>query len=347
MNSQVIKKVSGKGPINIALIKYWGKLDEEEIIPCNNSISITLDMSEHYTLTTCELKEGTIGKTSLILNGESHPINNRIEKLVRFFRDNCEDKYNSNCDLIITSKNTFPTGTGCASSASSMACLTKILSEVFTYKAKTNNINNELSALARQASGSASRSLHGGFVEWLQHDEAYNDSIAVQLFDEKHWEELKIILLIVSDKTKTFSSTKGMKLSKETSPFFQYRVNEIIPKRLIQMREAIKNKDFEALGKLTILDSNNFHAVCRDTYPTITYMNDCSNFITQCVEELNKDKFICSYTFDAGPNAFIFTKKNDEKNVLSHFEEAFKSNTYFKLKDIFTFNVGTGACIID
>ena len=53
------------------------------------------------------------------------------------------------------------------------------------------------------------------------------------------------------------------------------------------MRTAILEKDFDALAELTMKDSNNFHAVCRDTFPTINYLNETSEFIIRCVENMN------------------------------------------------------------
>jgi diphosphomevalonate decarboxylase len=229
----------------------------------------------------------------------------------------------ANGSLIINSRNNFPTAAGCASSASSMSCLVKVLSKVFDNKLCEDNIT--LSSLARLGSGSACRSLHGGFVEWHKFHDNYKDSIATSIVDESYWEDICLLLLIVSDKTKETSSTEGMKLSKETSEFLNYRVQNILPKRLNLMREAILNKNFDLLCELTIKDSNNFHSVCRDTYPTICYMNDTSNFIVTCVEKLNSlyKKFICCYTFDAGPNAFIICEKENVELVKFYFNSIF------------------------
>lgn len=122
----------------------------------------------------------------------------------------------------VVSKNTFPTAAGCASSASGGACLTTCLKGLFldVYKRKNSYIKDlknleqlELSSLARRVSGSASRSVYGGFVEWE------TSGVAKQVFDEKHWEDFTILLMIVSDKRKDYSSTDGMKLSLETSEF--------------------------------------------------------------------------------------------------------------------------------
>jgi diphosphomevalonate decarboxylase len=119
--------------------------------------------------------------------------------------------------LEIKSFNTFPTAAGCASSASSMSCLVVALNKLFELEAD----NELLSALARQGSGSACRSIYGGFVEWEKYNEKYT-SIARQLYPHSHW-GLSILLLIASDKRKDIGSTDGMKTSKETSPLLKVR----------------------------------------------------------------------------------------------------------------------------
>jgi diphosphomevalonate decarboxylase len=119
--------------------------------------------------------------------------------------------------LKIVSDNTFPTAAGCASSASSMSCLVKIFSHVFSYKEK---FEGDLTTIARKLSGSACRSMFSGAVEWVKSNNE-NQSIAVQLHDDKYLSDLKLLLIIVNDKRKDTSSTDGMKLTKETSNFLK------------------------------------------------------------------------------------------------------------------------------
>ena len=319
-------KATCRGPINIALIKYWGKEDEENIIPLNNSISLTLDKSEFFTETCVELYQNNLRTIRLILNGEEQEISKRVMKLIDFFRSKCDDEKFANGELLIKSFNSFPTAAGCASSASSMSCLVKVLSKVFL---KDSLSDIELSKLARQGSGSACRSVLGGFVEWYKFNEDYKDSVAVQICNENHWRNLNVLLVIVSDKRKDTSSTDGMRVSKETSELLRCRVENIVPKRLKQMREAIQIKDFDSLCELTIKDSNNFHAVCRDTFPTICYLNDTSNFIIKCVERINNHygKWICAYTFDAGPNAFLLVENENCEAIVNYLNFIFSEDS--------------------
>jgi len=329
---------AAKGPINIALIKYWGKEDEERIIPLNNSISITLDMNECYTYTEAKLivPTGEVVNSlwlfskninTLYLNNQQERLSKRLENLISYFRDKCENKLLSCCPLIIESVNKLPTAAGCASSASSMSCIVKVLSKIFL----NDSLNDyQLSALARIGSGSACRSIHGGIVEWHKYNEELKDSLAKQVVDEHYWPELRVLLMIVSDKRKDTSSTDGMKTSKETSELLKHRLSVILPARIEEMKKGIFERNFEKICELTVKDSNNFHAICRDTYPTINYLNDTSNFIIKCVEKINScfGKTMCGYTFDAGPNAFIIVEAGNTKIIRKIFDYVFNMEAY-------------------
>jgi diphosphomevalonate decarboxylase len=223
----------------------------------------------------------------------------------------------------IKSRNTFPTAAGCASSASGGACLVTALKGLFLNVHETNKnysqdnkelMTLELSSLARRVSGSASRSVYDGFVEWKTSGEAEC------VFDADHWKNFRILLLLVSDKRKDYSSTDGMTLSKQTSEFLNYRVKNQVTPRLEELKIHLKNKDISGVCEIAMKESNSFHAVCRDTYPPLVYMNESSDFLIKCVNYLNNfygenKKIICGYSFDAGPNCFIFTSNEHFENV--------------------------------
>ena len=313
INKEKIYIGKAKGPINIALIKYWGKEDEELITPLNNSISLTLDTNTFYTETkvtikqTCEVKDNTKeNDISLIINGKASNITKRIKNIFKKFlsMDNqiCKELSLSKLDIKIESINTFPIASGCASSASSMAALVLAITSAL----KLENIisKTELTKIARLGSGSACRSIFGGICEWEKGNK--DDSIAVQLYEKNYW-DLGIKLIIVSQKEKDVSSSLGMKITKETSELFKYRINYIVKQNLENIKKFLKEKDFNNFAEIIIKDSNNFHACCRDSYPSINYLNEESDFIMKIVMSLNKiyGKNICAYTFDAGSNAFL------------------------------------------
>jgi diphosphomevalonate decarboxylase len=137
----------------------------------------------------------------------------------------------------------------------------------------------------------------------------WSDSLAEQVADEHHWPELRALILVVSDEKKDTSSTAGMSTSVATSTLLPHRISDVVPQRMIDIEKAFLQKDFEAFGPLTMKDSNQFHAVCMDTYPPIFYMNDISRMVVRIVHAYNAwaGEIRAAYTFDAGPNAVLYT----------------------------------------
>lgn len=126
------------------------------------------------------------------------------------------------------------------------------------------------------------------------------------------------MILVVNDQQKDTSSTAGMELSRCTSTLLAHRVEHVIPDRLKEIEAAYLKKDFNTFGRLVMQDSNQFHAICMDSYPPIFYINDTSRLIIKLVHALNSysnndsnssdcNNIKAAYTFDAGPNAVIYT----------------------------------------
>ena len=202
----------------------------------------------------------------------------------------------------ICSENNFPTAAGLASSAAGYACLVAALCKLY-------NIKGDLSALARRGSGSACRSVYGGFVRWIMGNRKDGvDSIAMQLRPASHWPGLRVIICVASDHRKTTSSSLGMRNSVKTSELIKYRAEYSVPARTEKMMTAIEERDFQTFADITIRDSNQFHAICQDTYPPCVYMNQTSHGVSSLVHQINEffgENVVC-YTFDAGPNACLF-----------------------------------------
>ena len=324
--SEKIYVGKAKGPINIALIKYWGKADEELITPLNNSISLTLDTNTFYTETkvtiqSIEENKDKINENNITLkiNENSSKITKRIKNIFQKFLSLdypiCKELSSLILDVKIESINTFPIASGCASSASSMAALVLAITSAL----KLENIlsKTELTKIARLGSGSACRSIFGGICEWVTGNG--DNSLAVQLYEKNYW-DIGIKLIIVNQKEKDISSSEGMKITKETSELFKYRIENIVNYHLEKLKKSLKEKDFNSFVEIVIKDSNNFHACCRDSYPSINYLNEESDFIMKCVFSLNKiyGKNICAYTFDAGSNAFLIYE-NKNKNIIDNY----------------------------
>ncbi|XWS75329.1 hypothetical protein CRYUN_Cryun01aG0077100 [Craigia yunnanensis] len=319
MGEKWVLMKTAQTPTNIAVIKYWGKRDESLILPINDSISVTLDPAHLCTTTTVAVSPA-FQQDRMWLNGKEISLSGgRYQNCLREIRrraSEVEDKEKGikiekkdweKLHLHIASYNNFPTAAGLASSAAGFACLVFALAKLMNVKED----ESQLSAIARQGSGSACRSLFGGFVKWIMgKEEDGSDSLAVQLVDEKHWDDLFIVIAVVSSRQKETSSTSGMRESVETSLLLQHRAKEVVPKRTLQMKEAIKNCDFASFAQLTCADSNQFHAVCLDTCPPIFYMNDTSHRIISYVEKWNRSEGSpqVAYTFDAGPNAVLIAR---------------------------------------
>ncbi|KDO31253.1 diphosphomevalonate decarboxylase [Saprolegnia parasitica CBS 223.65] len=331
-----MRSVTCSTPTNIAVIKYWGKDSVALNTPINSSVSVTLNQKQLKTVTSI-VASTTFAADRIWLNGAEQDINNkRIQVVLKEMRRLATSKALDadgkpirkedwpSYKLHIVSINTFPTAAGLASSAAGYACLVAALIELF---AAEEEYPGQFSVVARQGSGSACRSLDGGFVRWEKGTKADgSDSLAVQVADHLHWPELEAIICVVNDKEKDTSSTSGMMTSKDTSELLGFRAREVVDKRLHAIEAAYKAKDFETFGKITMMDSNQFHATCLDTYPPIFYMNEVSRSIIHMVHKYNEaaGRVQAAYTFDAGPNAVIFVEKKHTAEVmgllLHHFD---------------------------
>ncbi|TVY83129.1 Diphosphomevalonate decarboxylase, partial [Lachnellula suecica] len=212
--------------------------------------------------------------------------------------------------LKIVSENNFPTAAGLASSAAGFAALVRAIANLY----ELPSTPTELSRIARQGSGSACRSLFGGYVAWQMGNEADgSDSLAVEVAPASHWPSMRAVILVASAAQKGTSSTSGMQETVATSRLFKERL-KVVPEHMSEMEAAIKEKDFERFGRVTMMDSNSFHSTCSDTFPPIFYMNDTSRAAIRVVEDINRKagKIVAAYTFDAGPNCVIYY---EEKNT--------------------------------
>ncbi|KAM9607227.1 diphosphomevalonate decarboxylase [Trichechus inunguis] len=308
--------VTSTAPVNIAVIKYWGKRDEELVLPLNSSLSVTLHQDQLKTTTTAAISKD-FTEDRIWLNGTEVDVGQpRLQSCLREIRrlarkrrstdDGDAPPLSLSYKVHIASENNFPTAAGLASSAAGYACLAYTLARVY-------GVEGELSEVARRGSGSACRSLYGGFVEWHMGERADGkDSIAQQVAPELHWPELRILILVVSTEKKLMGSTVGMQTSVKTSALLQFRVTSVVPARMAEMIRCIRERDFPGFGQLTMKDSNQFHATCLDTFPPISYLNDTSRHIMHLVHRFNTHygQTKVAYTFDAGPNAVVFTLDN-------------------------------------
>lgn len=339
-NTPVLHWATVSAPTNIAVVKYWGKADSSFNTPINDSLSVTLDPSSLRAVTTVAVGRG-FTRDRLWLNGEEDTTaatNNRfracvdgVKKLATTVttRDGATVTAEDFRGLFVhvSSYNTFPTAAGLASSAAGYAALVAALAELMQAK---EEFDGQLTTIARQGSGSSCRSLYGGFVAWNKGSPPdWLDSKASQVASETHWPEMQALILVVSDSKKETSSTSGMSTSVATSDLLSHRAAAIVPKRMEQVIRAIHERDFGAFAKLTMQDSNQFHATCLDTYPPIFYMNDTSRQIIAVVTAYNEwcGQLRAAYTFDAGPNAVLYVLEQHITQVAALMAKYFSANT--------------------
>jgi diphosphomevalonate decarboxylase len=295
---------------NIALIKYWGKSNDKLNIPAVDSISITL--KELSTKTSVRFSEN-LKQDTLILN--NCPADEKQRIRVNRFLNLIREKNKLNLPVEINSENNFPTGAGLASSASGFAALAFAAS-----KAAGLNLNPfELSELARKGSGSAARSIFGGFVHMHRGNEKNGtDAVAEQLFDESYW-DLRLLVLITSTEEKEIGSTKGMNLTLKTSPYYKNWIQSSTDD-VSDIKDAILKKDFEKLGELSEFSCLKMHALAMSSKPGIIYWNENTVKIINTVRALRKSGLGIFFTIDAGPQVKVLCLPSDVENVIHEFE---------------------------
>ncbi|KAI5926023.1 diphosphomevalonate decarboxylase [Camillea tinctor] len=322
-----IYRASTTAPVNIAVVKYWGKRDAKLNLPTNSSLSVTLSQADLRTLTTATCSSTYTGEDTLTLNGSPSDISGARTQAclreLRSLRAALEEKDPSlpklsKMPLRLVSENNFPTAAGLASSAAGFAALVRAIANLY----ELPNSPTELSIIARQGSGSACRSLFGGYVAWRHGSQEDGlDSKAVEIAPASHWPEMRALILVVSAAKKGVSSTSGMQQTVATSDLFKGRVATVVPAHMDAMEKAIAARDFAGFAEVTMKDSNSFHSCCSDTYPPIYYMNDVSRAAVRAVEAINAaaGKTIAAYTFDAGPNAVIYFLEENSNLIIGTF----------------------------
>lgn len=287
---------------NIAFIKYWGNCDPNARIPANGSISMNLGGLETRTTVTFD---AFLSADDLIINGK--PAGGAALGRVREFLNRVRLMSGINHFAHIQSENNFPMGAGIASSASAFAALALAAS-----KAAGLDLDEiSLSQLARTGSGSACRSIPGGFVEW-QADGCNPDSGAISIAPPEHW-DLRDCIAIISREHKPTGSTEGHALA-YTSPLQPVRVDGA-PQRLEQCRNAILNRDFETFADVTELDNNLMHAVMMTSRPQLIYWQPTTIAIMIAVQKWRSEGIAACYTIDAGPNVHVICEPEYQEQV--------------------------------
>lgn len=304
-------KAKARAHTNIALIKYWGKRDEALFLPTNSSLSITLD--RFYTDTVVELN-ASLNQDQFFLNGQE--ANQKETAKINQFMDKVRQYANKDLYAKINSINHVPTAAGFASSASGYAALAAAAT-----KAMGMNVDDRsLSQIARQGSGSACRSIFGGFVEWQKGEQADgSDCYAVPLLDAKAW-DLRVLAIEVSAKAKKVLSREGMKRTVESSPFYQGWLNAV-ETDLQTIKEAIVTRDFTRLGETLEANALKMHATTLGANPPFMYWSSATVAVMEAITALRIQGLEAYFTIDAGPNVKVVCLPNQVEQLTSELSQ--------------------------
>ncbi|URL61428.1 diphosphomevalonate decarboxylase [uncultured bacterium] len=304
--------VLARAHTNIAVIKYWGKADEKIIIPQSSSLSLTL--KEFYTDTAVKFLND-LKQDQIRINHQRIPVSKKIMAVLNLVRKLA----NTKAHAVVNSVNHVPTSAGLASSASGLSALALASS----YAAGLRLSKQDLSRLARHGSGSASRSIFGGWVEWQRgHDN--HSSYAFPIKDST-LNDVDMIAIIIKKTPKKISSRQGMRRSVKTSPYYG-AWKEMTAKDLTTAVNALQNDDFRTLGHVAETNAMRMHALTLSADPPFMYFNGDTIKIIDLINDLQAKGVNCYYTIDAGPNVKVICQHCDSLRIKRYLSKFFNPN---------------------
>ena len=280
---------------NVALVKYWGKADEAANRPATGSVSISLDALKTTTI----MKQGAGPNDEIWLNGES--VGTGVDRIQSFI-DRVRTMYVGIGPVHVISTNSFPTGAGLASSASGFAALAIGINRLCDIGLEPSDV----SRLARLGSGSAARSVYGGFVAIS----ADGDGAAVPIdVDMTHW-PLTVLIAVTDTAAKSVGSMQAMQRTAETSPYYAEWVQQH-PADMIEAHRSIVEADFDGLATVSIRSCMKMHAAIMAARPPIIYWNSGTMAVVNAVEGWREAGRRDFYTNHAGPQVKVICHQDD------------------------------------
>jgi diphosphomevalonate decarboxylase len=309
----VIAKATVVAPANIAFIKYWGARDLDLALPVNPSISMTL--SESVTRSTVAFEEGSDepDRIELVRADGTLEIPGRsfLERASRHL-DRVRRWAGRGGSFRVATRNAFPTGAGIASSASGFAALTLASTRALGLELSIE----DLSTLARMSgSGSAARSVLGGYVAWSGDGDAAGHATAIA--PASHW-DLRDVIALVDRGEKEVSSLEGHRRAK-TSPYFEAR-QLLLPDRLATTRRAIAERDLDLLGPILEEEAIELHLIAMSSRPPIFYWKPGTLRVLEALRRLRADGVPAWATMDAGANVHVICPPHSEGPVVHALE---------------------------
>jgi len=329
--SDTRRRATFVAPANIAFIKYWGIRDENKVVPCNPSISMTLSRCTSK----CTVEFDSAGEGDEIwfrqVGGDFEVAADTFARPVRRHLETLRSRAGTGGVCRVWTENSFPTGAGIASSASGFSALTLAASEAMGAPPEDAA---EASVLARMSgSGSAARSVLGGYVQWPEGDVESSELPAVQIATAAHW-DLRDVVAVVDSAPKGVSSRDGHRRA-HSSPRFAPRLEEL-GERLRVVRDAIERRDIEALGETVETEAIDLHQVAMSSRPPIYYWKPGTLAVLWSIRSLRAEGVPVYATIDAGPNVHAICPAEFEDRVA----EAFSSMT--EVESVLRDRVGTG-----
>lgn len=302
--SSPVGEASARACANIALAKYWGKSDAKHNIPAVPSISLTLD---RLTTETRVVFDASLEHDEVRLDGRpaSDSEVNRVTEMLDRVRKEAELRSRAR----VTSRNSFPTAAGLASSASGFAALAAASASAAGLKLSPR----KLSALARRSSASAARSVFGGFVELPAGEPGDNALSARAVASADHW-PVRLIVAVTDEGPKAVGSTEGMERSRKTSPYYDAWL-DAAPKWARKIKAAIKKRDLDQLGPAMEQSTFAFHSCAITASPSILYWSPATLAALDTVRRLREGGASAWATMDAGPHVKVLCSRGDAATV--------------------------------
>ena len=290
------KPVTVRSYANIAIIKYWGKKAEKEMVPATSSISLTLE--NMYTETTLSPLPADARADEFYINGQlqNEAEHNKMSKIIDRYRPEGAGF------VRIDTKNNMPTAAGLSSSSSGLSALVKACNAYFQLGLN----RRELALEAKFASGSSSRSFYGPLAAW--------DKDSGEIYPVETDLKLAMIMLVLEDQKKPISSRDGMKLCVETSTTFEEWIRQS-EQDYKDMLIYLKENDFEKVGALTEKNALAMHATTKTANPPFSYLTDASYEAMDFVRQLREQGESCYFTMDAGPNVKVLCLEKDLEHL--------------------------------
>lgn len=302
-------KATVEAPSNIAFIKYWGTRDLEATLPFNPSLSMTL--SRCATRTTLERLAGGPADEVLLRSADHgfEPASEGFAAGVVRHLNELRAWAGVREPFRVATENSFPMGTGLASSASGFAALALAFVAVLEREVSPR----EASMLARKSgSGSAARSVMGGFVEWPAADDG--SAAAAQLLPAEHW-DLRDVIAVLDIHSKEVSSREGHRRA-PSSPYFRRRLQEL-PQRLARARQALLEKDFPQLALVMEEEAIDLHLIAMSSRPPIFYWQPGTLRVLEVVRQLRREGENVCATMDAGANVHVICTATSEERLVA------------------------------